>query len=123
MRYEGGLNLAYLKPVFVKVISNSNHHDTETVKYDENEYPYGAILGGASGFLGVPYTKVKFGTHAKVGLNFDWYKPKRKNNIGAFELGFVLDVYPQGIEILAFQSLNYVFATGYFILVFGKKFM
>lgn len=123
LRYEFGLSLAYLKPVFLKVIDTQNHHEDVVEMYDENKHPYSSIIGGASGFLGIPYTKVKFGLHAKPALHFDWFKSKRKYIIGAFEIGAIIDVYPQGVEIMAYQKKNYFFITGYFVLFFGKKFI
>jgi hypothetical protein len=123
-RYGGGFSVAYLQPIFLKVIDANattiSPADIQIERYDENKHTISQILGRASIFEGIPYTKAVPGVYARTGMSFDWFK-KRKDFVGLVEIGATVDVYFQQIEIMAFQPKQYVFWGAYIKVMLGQK--
>lgn len=121
--YGGGVSLGFGKPYYyytVYVYQDANGRDVverRTELYNKNiEYIYGRA----------PFTKglgeltLHPGVYGKLGFNFEF--GKRNTKIRSVEVGFTLDAIPLGLSILANNSNQIFFPTGYLTFSFGKRF-
>lgn len=119
-----GPSLAFLKPVYLRIIipSSDPYQEPDIVeeKYDPNIHHIDNIYGRASGMKGLNETKIVPGGFVKFGLHFE-YSPE-EDGIKALEVGVIGDVYPKEIQIMANNQNNYYFLTLYVNLIFGRKY-
>lgn len=119
-----GPSLAFLKPVYLKIIIPSSDPYTEPrvveEKYDPGIHHIDNIFGRASSFKGLNETKITPGGFVKFGLHFE-YSPE-EDGIKALEVGAIADIYPKEITIMANNQNNFYFLTLYVNLIFGRKY-
>lgn len=121
--YGGGISLGLAKPYYyytyyVRQDAHGNDIvEQRTERYSENiEYFYGRA----------PFTKglseitLHPGLFGKAGLNFEF--GKRNTKIRALEIGVTVDIIPLGLNILANNTNQIFFPTGYLKFSFGKRF-
>ncbi len=128
--YTGGLSLGLAKPVYLYISyyrSDLIIFSTKTEKFDPTknypvttpDYTYD-IYGRAPVFTGFSEIKPYPGLYAKGGFSFDF--GTLNDRVKALEIGLVMDLYPQGIPVMAFRDPYRFFLTGYFSFYFGKRF-
>lgn len=121
--YGGGISLGLGKPYYYYtfyVYQDPNGREIveqRTERYSETiEYFYGRA----------PFTKglseitLHPGLYGKAGLNFEF--GKRNTKIRSLEIGVTIDAIPLGLSVLASNSEQIFFPTGYLTFSFGKRF-
>ncbi len=119
---NGGLSLAYAKPVYLEVIkvdTSDSEIFSEIEKYDPEIHSQGDIIGKASWFRGFFGGKFYPGAYVKAGLNFE--SSRQASKINALEVGAIVDVYLQKIPIMANDFNHYYFFNLYVSFTFGSK--
>ncbi len=121
-----GPSIGITKPVYLEIGYPSIPYDyIATERYDANEHYIDNIFGKAPGINGLSELKFHPGGFAKFGMHFEY--SNEKDGIKALETGFVFDIYPDKIPIMAeideeqFENKQYYF-TFYVNILFGKKF-
>jgi hypothetical protein len=117
---NGGLSLAYAKPVYLEVVDTSKSPIEYPIeRYDPDKHPQGFIVGKASWFRGLFEGTFYPGLYLKGGLNFE--SSRQPDKINSIEVGAVLDFYFQKIPILAYDYNQNYFFNLYVSLTFGSK--
>ena len=116
--YSLGPNLAFAKPVFLYVF-HEKIKDPLIEQYDPDKHELADIAGRAPFVYGMDKMKFYPGGFVKLGFSFDF--ADFKNEIKAIETGVVLDVFPQGLPIMAHNVKEQGIITLYISFVFGKK--
>jgi len=119
---NGGLSLAYAKPVYLEVIKIdefTNLPFSQIEKYDPNKHTQGDILGKASWFRGFFGGKFYPGLYGKFGLNFE--SARQASRINSLEVGAIVDAYIEKIPIMANELNHRIFYNLYITLSFGAK--
>lgn len=118
--YGAGPTIGFVKPVYLVVTYPSDPRGVfAEERYDPDKHDVFNIVGRSSGLLGINETKLAIGGHARVGLNFE-YSPGSET-YRALEVGAMLDVFPQAIEIMANENNSNYYLNIYLSLLFGKK--
>lgn len=119
----GGGSFAFLKPVYldiVNVLPDGSLSSPKQEAYNPEEHHLNNIYGRSRGILGLAETKVTPGAFVKFGLEFE-YNDDREF-IKAIETGFVLDVYPRELPIMAFTKNSFYYPTVYVNILIGRRF-
>ncbi|MDG1477418.1 MAG: hypothetical protein P8Q14_09755 [Vicingaceae bacterium] len=119
---SGGFSLAYGKPVYLEVIKDPNtavELEYETVRYDPNKHPQAYIIGKSSYFKGFFNGTYYPGIYAKYALSFE--SSRQADRINALEVGAILDLYVQKVEMMANDFNKRYFFNLYVSLTFGSK--
>lgn len=121
--YTGGGSLAIAKPIYLYIANFTNQstdYHLTSEQYDPEEHFSDNIYGRAPFFDGIENTSFYPGIYLHLGLNFEFgyinSKPK------SLEAGAVLDLYPSGIPVMAYQDDHHYFLCLYFAFNFGKRF-
>ncbi|MCB9189440.1 MAG: hypothetical protein H6599_09205 [Flavobacteriales bacterium] len=120
---NGGLSLAWLKPVYLDVINvlpDGSLSSPKQEAYNPEEHHLSNIYGKSRGMLGLAETKITPGGFFKLGVEFE-YNDDREF-IKAIETGFVIDVYPKRLPIMAFTENNFLYPTLYINILIGQRF-
>jgi len=104
----------------INFTSNPYEYEITTERYDENSHFYENIYGRAPFTKG--FDKLKFypGIYARAGLSFEFGPYKSKSN--TMEFGSVLEIFPKGIPIMAFENAENIFFTLFISYTFGKRY-
>lgn len=116
--YNVGLSTALLKPIYLDVFYGNPDGAGGFVKseqYDPAKHTNQSLIyGNSSFFKGISNTTAMFGAYGRTSLSVEW---------GAFpeefhciEAGITLDVFPQGLPLMAFEpksTLLFNFFIGY----------
>ncbi|MGB0805983.1 MAG: hypothetical protein ACPGRC_04780 [Salibacteraceae bacterium] len=115
--YSGGVNLGFVKPVYVEIYNDNGN--PESVRYEPEIHTYGSVIGRASIFRGVDELDVVPGIYGKFGLNFEYspYDEKLKS----IEVGVAADLYYKKIPLMYNTYNNQYWITFYVMLEIGKK--
>jgi hypothetical protein len=125
LNYQGGLSLGFLKPYYLDLRqdASSGGPPVQAEKYsEENEEKFldRNFIVGYSGFSkGLGETKIIPGIHLKGGVHFAWgaYDQFAK----ALEVGVMLDLYFQTIDIMIIEDNKPYFINLYLNLQLGKR--
>lgn len=119
--FAGGIDVGFLKPVYVIVLDSSNYfNDYFSVKKYNHEINQDLIYGKASFIKGFDEIKFRFGAFGKLGFNFDF--GSYYEFVKALQVGAVFDIYPKPIPIMALTKNNSFFISFYLSLNFGKRY-
>ncbi|MBI9038829.1 MAG: hypothetical protein JEY97_11900 [Bacteroidales bacterium] len=121
--YSGGASIGLAVPIYLNIInynSYSYNYSIETKRYDPEIHPQELIYGRGPLFKGIGELSFHPGLYGKAGLNFEFGNYNTK--ISSLEIGAIIDVYPGGIALMAFESKSYAFLTLFFSVSFGKKY-
>jgi hypothetical protein len=119
LNYFAGVSTALLKPVYLDIFYNNSSIDNRgfvrSERYDPNIHTnQSAIFGNSSFFNGINQTEAKLGGYGRFSLAVEWGEyPEEFNSV---EAGFTVDMFPQGLPLMAFQketSLIFNFFIGY----------
>jgi len=114
----GGVTIGFLKPYFIKYENLSDKVVQE--QYDPLKHSNFDRIQGPSGlFYGFENTKIRPGLNFKSALLFEY--GGLKNVKSTIEAGFLLEMYPQKIEIMANARQEFLFNSVYLIIAFGKN--
>ena len=119
---SGGFSLAYGKPIYLEVIKDGEDNDKleyEVARYNPSKHTQFNILGKASyikGFFNGTYYP---GVYAKYALSFE--SSRQADRINALEVGAILDLYVQKVEMMANDFNKRYFFNLYVSLTFGAK--
>ncbi len=117
--YGVGGTVGFVKPVYLIVSYDDIQGVYSEEKYDPEKHDIFNIIGRSSGLMGFNEMKFALGGNARFALNFE-YAPNSEG-YKALEVGAMLDVFPQKIEIMANENNSSVFLNLYVSLLFGKK--
>lgn len=114
-----GATLAFAKPVYLYVVDTSYFSSRIVERYNPEVHTPNSIIGRAPFSQGFSKTRLMPGGYLKVGLNFEY--SERYDIIRAIEMGLVVDLYPQALEIMAnTQNRNPLFSV-YLKMIWGNK--
>lgn len=123
---EGGLTLGILQPYYLKVAAlneNTGQPYLQEIKYgDGNEQIYldnSRIFGRANMFKGIFESKLVPGVHFQSGIHCDF--GKYDNFIKAIEVGGMVNVFSQPIQLMVNQPSRPFMLNFYLSLQFGKR--
>ena len=125
LNYQGGLSLGLEKPYYLDLRqdASSGGPPIQAEKYSEENserFLDRNFIVGYSGFSrGFGETKLVPGIHAKAGVHFAWgaYDKFAK----ALEIGFMLDLFFQTIDIMVIENNKPYFFNLYINLQLGKR--
>lgn len=121
--YYGGLSLGLAKPVYLYILNFTSiyyEYTISTEKFDPEEHFLDNIYGRATFTKGFGEMRIYPGIYLKGGFSFDFSSVHEK--IRALETGFILDLYPYPIPIMAFRNEYHYFVSLYLSYSFGKKY-
>ncbi len=123
--YVGGISIGLAKPVYLYILnftssSNILEYEIITERYDPDIHFYDNIYGRAPFTKGLDGIKFYPGIFGKAGLSFDIGAYKSK--INCIEVGGIIEYYPKGIPIMAFNDPKNIFLTLYISYSFGKRY-
>ncbi len=119
---SGGFSLAYGKPVYLDVIKqNATSPEIEYAveRYNPAKHSQFDIIGKASYFRGFFNGTYYPGVYGKYALSFE--SSRQANRINALEVGAILDLYVQKVEMMANDFNKRYFFNLYVSLTFGSK--
>jgi hypothetical protein len=117
--YFVGAALAFAKPVYLEIIRDRQGSIPSTERYDPEIHTIDMIYGKAPFFKGIEKTTIIPGGYAKLALSFEY--ADRYSSIKAIETGFVFDVYPKALPMMAYTKKQQVFASLFLKIIWGKK--
>lgn len=115
--YQYGLALGFEVPVYLKIRDGDN--TTEVVRYDPDEHYLDVITNGAPFYHGLSDMKLKPGISLKGGMIFEY--SQLDEGLKAMEVGVAADIFPQGVQIMANNPIEYYMLTIYANIMLGKK--
>ena len=121
--YSCGASIGIAIPIYLYIIHFSPYsydYTIEAERYDPEVHFQDIIYGRGPLFKGIGEISVHPGLYGKAGLNFEFGTYNTK--ISSLEIGAIIDVYPAGVALMAFESKSYAFFTLFFSLSFGKKY-
>jgi hypothetical protein len=124
--YEGGATLGIEKPYYLFVISfyqgigDNLSYSIETKRFDPAFLSWDDIYGRAPFTRGIGEISLKPGVYIKSGFNFEFGEVRTR--MQAFEAGFVLELFPQGVTIMADDENNKLFWSFYISMSLGSRF-
>jgi|ERR1019366_3007122 hypothetical protein len=113
-----GATLAFAKPIYLEIKKN-NTLEVPTVERYSSDINQADIFGKAPFFTGIGNTKLVPGVYAKLALSVEY--GERYDVIKAIETGVIADVYPQGLQIMAFNKKQIAYFSLYIKMIWGKK--
>ena len=124
--YYAGLSLGITKPVYLDILVD-NPYDSltkviDTRKYDPNDPVQQIqenIYGPGPYFQGMDELSFYPGAYGKFALSFEYAGWQQK--VTAIETGFVIDVYPKSLPIMATSKKNNILFNFYITLIWGAK--
>lgn len=119
---SGGFSLAYGKPVYLEVIKDNGVNeelDYGVERYNPKKHSQFEIIGKASYFRGFFNGTYYPGVYAKYALSFE--SSRQADRINALEVGAILDLYVQKVEMMANDFNKRYFFNLYVSLTFGSK--
>lgn len=118
MIFAAGPSIALVKPYYVLYGNNSSNYSS--TPYDPNIMTNRNNIFGSGGiFEGMSKSKIKLGLNAKISCLFE-FGTYRQSLTGA-EVGFLAEMYPDKITILANQSNRSVFFSAFLNVYFGVR--
>ncbi len=122
--YGGGFSLGIAKPIYLYIIHQSSTNplmeELEKEKYDPEKHFLDNIYGRAPFVAGMNETRFYPGLYGKLGLDFEF--GVYNSRIKALEIGAIVDVYPMGIPVMAFQEPRNFFITLYLSFSLGRRY-
>jgi len=115
--------LGLAKPVYLYIInftSSQYEYEITTEEYDPENHYFDNIYGRAPFTEGLGEIKFYPGIYGKAGLDFEIGTYKTK--INSFEAGGILEIFPKGIPIMAYNEPRNFFFTLYISYSFGKRY-
>ncbi|WP_019990171.1 hypothetical protein [Rudanella lutea] len=118
-----GPSLGIVKPYYVTISESGNRTRTVPASslYGTGGQPgTGALPTGSGGlFRGFGESKFTAGANVKAAVNFEL--SAFRNNTTGIEIGFLAELFPSPISIMAGADKRAFFSSGYATLFFGSK--
>lgn len=117
-----GASLGFAKPVYLEIlydIPSSNSFAVKEEKYNPDKHYPDRIYGPAPFIKGLNETKFYPGIYSKLALSFEY--GDHHDEVKAIETGIVVDAYPKGIPLMAYNKNEQVMLNFYISLIYGKK--
>jgi hypothetical protein len=127
LNYFTGVDLAFTKPYYVKVIEADPYNENFAVvvekKYDPsdpNQQDPTSFLGPGSYFSGFGLMKFYPGLYGKLSFSFEHSTEHQK--LAVLEAGMVFDIFYKPIPIMAYNQNEQYFFNFYISLLWGGKY-
>lgn len=120
--YMAGPSLAFAKPVYLVVLIPTFvpfDYDHTIERYDPDKHFIENIYGKAPFSRGLNEMKIYPGGFAKMGISVE--HSNEDDLIRAIETGFIFDLYPKFVPIMATEQNKPFFLTLYLSLHYGRK--
>lgn len=117
--YSGGLNLGFLKPIYLEVYDLDNAGQRVEERYDPEVHTIGVIYGRGSYLKGFDEMQFVPGIYGKFGLNFE-YSPYDER-IKSMEVGVAVDLFYKEVPLMYNTYNNQYWITFYLMFELGKK--
>ncbi|MFO8128623.1 MAG: hypothetical protein R6T99_01815 [Bacteroidales bacterium] len=121
--FYGGVSLGITKPIYLYILnftSSDYDYEIDIEKYDPDEHFLDNIYGRAPFSEGLGQLKVYPGIYGKFGFNFEF--GTYNSRIKSLEIGAIVDFFPIGIPIMAFQDAHNYFLGFYISFSLGKRY-
>ncbi|HYG39416.1 MAG TPA: hypothetical protein VD908_12385 [Cytophagales bacterium] len=113
-----GPTIGLLAPYYIRYGFTSD--DVRVVKYDPQETPDKIKTYGTGGILqGLDESQVKIGLNLKAALSFEF--GTFKSSVAGFEAGFLVEGFPEKINLMPTAEKRAVFTSAFFTLYYGKR--
>lgn len=122
LNYLAGASLAFAKPVYLVILTPTFipfEYDRTIERYDPNVHFVDNIYGKAPFSKGLDEIRIHPGGFVKAGLSVEYAGDDE--SIRAIETGFVFDLYPSRVPIMANEHNRPFFLTLYLSLHYGRK--
>jgi hypothetical protein len=118
-----GPTIALLAPYYIEYSPDGSNvpNNTKRAQYDPNNPNHGInnIIGTGYLLQGLDESKVRVGANLKMGLSFEL--GTIKSNVTGFELGALIDVYTEKIELVSGVENKSIFPTAFITLFYGTR--
>jgi len=121
--YFAGLSVAISKPIYLYILnfySPDFDYTIDAEKYDPEKHFLDNIYGRAPYSMGLNQIRFYPGLYGKFGFNFEF--GEYNSRIKSLEVGGILEFFPIGIPIMAFQDEQEIFPTLYLTFSLGKRY-
>jgi hypothetical protein len=119
--YSLGLSTAFLKPIYLDIYhpyTDGMGGYVKSERYDPVDHAnQSQIWGNSPFFKGISNTKAKLGGYGKASLSVEW--GEFPETFYCIEGGVAVDAFPQGLELMAYQSRNYYLLNFFVGFQFG----
>lgn len=112
--YAAGPTIGVIAPYYVR------NSDGQAMQYTPDDFPTaGTIAGTGTLFQGLGESKLTAGLSAKTSLVFEM--GAFKSSVTGFEIGAMIEAYPQVIELMPLEQNRAVFLSAFLTLFYGKR--
>ncbi len=121
--YFGGASVGITKPIYLYVLnftSSIYDYSIEARQYDPEKHFLDNIYGRAPFSMGLNQMRLYPGLYGKFGFDFEF--GEYNSRIKALEVGGIIDVFPIGIPVMAFQDEKNFFLTLYLSFSLGRRY-
>ncbi len=113
--YAAGPTLGVIAPYYV-----TWYEDQKTYQYDPDMFPHSStILGTGHLFEGLGESSLTVGINGKASLLFEM--GAFKSNVTGFEIGMLVEAFPQVIELMPNEDNRAVFISAFITLFYGNR--
>ncbi len=118
--FAAGPSLGLVAPYYVEYSPSTPSGGLFTLRSQYNlEIPPDQIWGTGRLFEGIGESEVALGGNLKAALNFE--TGALKSSVVGFEVGFLVDAYTKGIELMPTAKDYAVYPTLFFTLFYGSR--
>lgn len=113
----GGPAFGLIVPYYLDVVAG-NYQAPQSQPYNTN-IQFNEIAGSSSFFKGLSHASVTVGLQARASLMFEF--SSFKSSISGFEVGFVVDAYPNTVVLVPTSDNRSVYPAAFLSIVFGNR--
>ena len=110
----GGPSFGFITPYYIDVGNSPEPYDPEKPSHQT-----GPIFGTGRVFQGLAKNGLNLGVNLKAGFSFEF--GVFKNNVTGFEIGVLLDVYTEKVQIMDGTDPVNIFPTSFLTLFWGAR--
>lgn len=113
--YAGGPTLGVIAPYYIRTTN-----EPDGIQYNPEIHKTAtSITGTGNLFQGLNESDITVGLNAKASLVFEM--GAFKTNVTGFEIGAMLEAYPQRIELMPLERNRAVFLSGFITWFYGRR--
>lgn len=114
--FSGGPTIGIVAPYYVEIAVDRS---TVFEHYDPNRHDFSNILGTGNILQGIGKSSLNIGANIKSSLVFEF--GTFKNNVTGFEAGFLVEGFPNQIELVPRAKNNAIFTSAFVTLFYGSR--
>ena len=112
--YAGGPSIGVIAPYYVR------NQEGRASQFSHEDFPTHVTISGTGNlFQGLGESSITVGLNAKTSLIFEM--GAFKSNVTGFEIGALLEAYPQIVELMPIQDNRAIYVSAFITLFYGKR--